>query len=155
MISFSCGGVRQRDSSSAGGDRGDADFVFAGEAFDFGLFEDKRAAGFEGEDGDAGLSAGFEGAGADARDVESHIVFFFRDFHGDRAAVFAGEFAAALEAAVGTLESLDGEDGAIFDDDELADFEAGNFAGNAEAELDVGGLFGRRARTELKADGSH
>ncbi len=143
-----------RFSANIGGG-GDADFVFAGETFDFGLLEDEGAAGFEGEGGEAGLGAGFERARADAGEVETQVVIFLGDFHGDRAAVFAGQFAAALEAAVGALETFDREDGAVFDDDELADFEAGNFAGDAEAELDVGGLCGCRARTELETGGGH
>ena len=129
--------------------------MFAGEAFDLVLFQDEGAAGFEGEDGDAGLGAGFEGAGADAGDVEAEVVVFLGDFDGDGTAVLSREFSAALEAAVGAFEGFDGEDGPVFDNDELADVEAGGFVGDAKAEGDVGALFRGRLGTELKAGGGH
>jgi hypothetical protein len=132
-------------------DGGDGNFVLFGEFLALVAFEEQRFAGFEGEDGNSGGGAGLEGFRADARDVEAHVVVLLGYFHGHRAAVFAGEFAAAREAFVRAFKSFHGEHGAVFNHGQLADFQPGNFLGNAETKRDVLALFGRELRPERKA----
>lgn len=78
----------------------------------------------------------------------------FGDFDGHCAAVFASEFAAALETFVGAFETFDGKNGSVFDDDGLTDFEPGDFFGDVEAEREIAFLFGGEA-ADAKAGGGH
>jgi len=118
--------------------RGDGDFMAASEVGDFFLIQNECLAGFQGEDVYAGTGAGFYGLQSDARNVETHVVFFFGDFGGDGAAGFSRKFATARETFIAAFQSLDGQDGAVFDDDELADVEARDFPGDAKGERDIG-----------------
>ena len=104
------------------------------------LFQQQRPAGLECQHAHAAGGAHFKRARAHARDVEAKVMLLLRDLHGDRAAVLAGEFTAAGEGPVRAFKPLDREHGAALDHDGLADFEAGNLLGDAEAELHVGGF---------------
>ena len=79
--------------------------------------------GFKGEHGDAGGGASLQSFRSEARNVEAQVVIQFGNLHRDRAAVLAGQRAAAGETLVGALETLHGENGTILDHDRLADFE--------------------------------
>ncbi len=135
-------GVGLGSEGGGGSDGEDGDASSSGVLFQLSHIEEEGAFGFDGEGVDAGCGTGFEGAGADARDIEAHVVVVAGDLDGEGSAVWAGQFAASGQAAVGAFEAFDGEDGALFDDDGLADFEAGDFLGDAEAEAGIVGLFG-------------
>ena len=109
----------------------DGNFIFFGQVFASLAFEQKRFAGFDGEHGDFRGGASFKSFRADAGDVEAHVVIQLGDFHGDRAAVFAGQFAAARQAFVRAFKAFDGQHRAVLHDDELADFQPRNFLGDA------------------------
>ena len=125
------------------------------EAFDGFLFENQAAAGFNRQDGDPAGRAGFESLRADARHIKSHVMIFPGHFHGDRAAVFSREFAAAGQAAIGAFESFHGQGRAFLDVDRLADLEAGDFLCEAESESHVGALCGREFGPQSKSGGWH
>ncbi len=111
--------------------------MLVGGGDDFVAVKEQRASGFEGEHGNFRGGARFDGADADTRNIEPEIVIRFCDFNDDATAFFAGEEAAASDAFVAAFKTFDGEDGAFFDDDGLADVEGGNGFGDLEAEGDV------------------
>ncbi|MFM1942022.1 MAG: hypothetical protein RI897_1004 [Verrucomicrobiota bacterium] len=80
---------------------------------------------------------------------------FLGDFDGDGAAFFTGEAAAAGEAGIRAFEAFDCEDGALFDDGELADFESADFFGDVVAELDIFLLFRGEFGAEVEAVVGH
>ena len=65
------------------------------------------------------------------------------------------KFAAAAQALIGAFKSLHGQDGAFLDDDRLADFQPGNFLGDAKAESDVLLLRVGQSGAERKTGGGH
>ena len=95
---------------------------------------------FDGEDGGAGGDERLDGAEADGGDVEAHVLLRFGDFDDGEAALRA-EFAGAADAGVGAFDGFDGDRGAAFDGDALADVEPAHLLGERPAELDVE-LFG-------------
>ena len=117
---------------------GDSDFMAASEVCDFFLIQNECLAGFQGKDVYAGTGTGLHGLQSDAGDIETHVVFFFGHFDGHGAAGFSRKFATARKAFIAAFQSLDGQDGAVLDDDELADVEARDFPGDAKAERDIG-----------------
>ena len=87
------------------------------------LFEHQRFTRFERQHRNAGRGAGFEGLRTEAGDVEAHIVIGLGDFDRDRAAVFACQLAATREALVRAFKSFNRQYGAVFYDNDLADFQ--------------------------------
>ena len=76
-------------------------------------------------------------------------------FYSHRAALVAGQFAATLEAGVGSLKSFHRQYRAIFHDHGLADFQPADFLGDALSKLDVGLYCGRGFWPEAKAGAGH
>ena len=109
--------------------------MFVGEGAEALGFDQQGASGFDGERGESGGGAGFEGEGSDDRNVEAEILVGFGDF--DRDSLSATHEGAALDRVVGAFEALDGKDGAVPDHDGLSDVEAADFFGDAEAEGNV------------------
>ena len=105
---------------------------------DFFAVEQQTATGFDGEYGNLAVGARRDGFFADARNVEPEILVGLADFDDNRAAFFAGQFAAAPDAGVSAFKTFDGEDGAVLDDDSLADVEPADFLGDFQTEHDVG-----------------
>ena len=64
------------------------------------------------------------------------------DFHGHGTALLAGKLTASGQTTIGPFKSFRGENRAVLDDNGLADVQAGDFFGDAKAELDVGSLAG-------------
>ena len=109
--------------------------MFVGEGAEALGFDQQGASGFDGERGESGGGAGFEGEGSDDRHVEAEILVGFGDF--DRDSLSATHEGTALDRVVGAFEALDGEDGAIAHHDGLSDVEAADFFGDAETEGNV------------------
>lgn len=82
-------------------------------------------------------------------------MIFLGDLDGDGAAFFTCEAATAGEAGIGAFEAFDGEDCAILDDGELADFESADFLGDVVAELDIFLLFRGQFWAEVEAMVGH
>src|ERR1043166_1588055 len=97
--------------------------IFLGQEGASFLFEEDGFAGLEGEDGNAGSSTGFQRLGTEAGDIETQVVFFPGDLDSDCAAVLAGQAAAAGQALICAIKCFDCQNGAVFDDNSLADFE--------------------------------
>ena len=108
------------------------------------LLKDQRLAGFHRQHGNTRRGAGFERLRAEAGDVKPHVMMGLGNFDSDRAAFVACQLAAAHETLVRAFESFHGEDGAVFHDNGLADFEPRDFFGDFESECDVGVLHGGR-----------
>ena len=109
--------------------------MFVGQGAEAVGFDEEGPSGFDGESGKSGRGPGFEGQGADNRDIEAEILVRFGNLYRDGLA--ASEGGAALDRLIGALESFHGEDGAIADYDGLADIEATDFFGDAKTERDI------------------
>lgn len=114
----------------------EGEFETVGLLAEGGEVEEEDAARLGDEAAETGGGGDLEGLLADDRDVEAEVLVGLGDFDDEAAA--ATERAAALDRFVGAFEGFDGEDGAVFHDDGLADVEAGRFFGDAEAEGGVG-----------------
>lgn len=102
------------------------------------FIEDDGIFGLERGRVDIGLAHEFECAGAENRNVKPVVLARFDGFDED---LFVGlKLAGAPEHGVGPVESFDDEDCSFSDDDSLADVEAGNFFGDANAVFEI---FGR------------
>jgi len=144
--------VKKPRASTDGHHRGSC---LAAKLFNLVGIEQQGFSGLDREDADLVSGAGVDRLGTEAGDIPSHIVVFLGDLDGDGGAGLAGQLSAAGEAGVGAFEALDGEDDALFDDDQLTDIEAGDFLGDAVAELDVFALFGGQGGAELEAGLGH
>ena len=81
--------------------------------------------------------------------------FSLATFNGHRPAVLARQLPAAGQAFVGPFESFHGEHCPVFDDDRLANFQAGYFLGDSKAKRDVFFLLIGQLRAELKIFSRH
>ena len=126
-------------------------FIFLSQCFASFPFEQQGPAGLQGEHGNSGGGANLHRAGADAGNVEPHVVVQFGHFDGDRAAILAGQFAAAREAFVRALKPFHRQHRAVFHDDGLADFQTRNFLRDAKTKLHVRALLVGQWGAEMKS----
>src|SRR2546422_9896612 len=101
------------------------------------LVEEQTLAGLDSEHGDVAGGARFEGALADARNVEAKILIWLADFHNHRAALLAGQTSPATNAFIRAFEALDGQHGAFLHDDRLPNVESADLLCDLESERDV------------------
>ena len=110
--------------------------VSVGQRDDVGLIEEDRLAGLDGQDLGPGLMEILDRGDADGRDVEPHVLLGLGDLD-ERPAAGAAELAGTFDAAVGSLDRLDGQGGTLLDGDRLTHVEPAHFLGQHPAELNV------------------
>ena len=107
--------------------------MLVGESCASFLFEQEGLAGLEGEGGQACRRAGFQRPGAEAGEIKAQVMVVPGNFDGHGAAVPARQRAPARQALVGALKPLNRQHRPVLDHDGLANFEAGDFFGDAKA----------------------
>src|ERR1039457_1121881 len=81
------------------------------------LFQQEGFAGLKGERGNSRRGAGLKRLRAEAGNVKTQVVLFLGDFNGNGAAAWPGQRAATGEAWIGAFKGLNGQHGALFDQD--------------------------------------
>ncbi len=104
--------------------RDDAQSVAVRQRDHLGLVEQDRPAGLDRQDAGPGLVQVFDRRDADRRHVEPHVLLGLGDLD-QRPAAGPAELAGAFDAAVGSLDGLDGQRGLFLDGDRLARRRAG------------------------------
>lgn len=108
--------------------------MLLGEGADFVQPEKEGGVGFDNDGGEAGFGGDADGVGSDDGDIEAHVLAGFGGFKEDGT---GGEGAAAADGGVGAVVAFDGEDGAFFDDEGLADVEGGDLFEDGPGEVDI------------------
>src|ERR1035437_87691 len=119
------------------------------------LFQQEGFAGLKGERGDSRRGAGLKGLRAEAGNVKTQVVVFLGHFNGNGAAARPGQRTATGEAWIGAFKGLNGQHGALFDQDRLADFQARNLFGDAETKVHIRLLRRRQLWPELETTSRH
>src|ERR1039457_6679493 len=119
------------------------------------LFQQEGFAGLKGERGNSRRGAGLKRLRAEAGNVKTQVVLFLGDFNGNGAAAWPGQRAATGEAWIGAFKGLNGQHGALFDQDRLADFQARNLFGDAETKVHIRLLRRRQLWPELETTSRH
>ena len=97
--------------------------------------QEKGALGFHGDCSHARSSGGFKGARPDNRNVKSHVLPRFGDFHNDSLAVT--KLTATSDRCISSVKSLHCKNSSFLDHDGLADVESADFLGQTKPKVHI------------------